>query len=92
MGEFAMHQSLGLERFDPLFEVYLSDEEEFQRLGEELDNLADVVSEYAANNHAEFVAEVFAALQLGRAELKDNPRVMELYERFGGAEISSTER
>jgi hypothetical protein len=56
------------------------------------DSLADLVSEYATNNHAEFVAEVFAALLLGRAELKNNPRVMDLYERFGGIEIRRYDR
>jgi hypothetical protein len=92
MGELAMHQSVGIERFDPLDERYLADEEVFQQLGDELDGLSDLVSEYATGNHAEFVAEVFAALMLGRDELKENARVMELYERFGGPGIRRYDR
>jgi hypothetical protein len=35
-------------------------------------------------NHSEFVAEVFAALMLGRVELLENKAVMDAYTRFGG--------
>jgi hypothetical protein len=92
MGELALHQSVGLERFDPLHESYLAEEEEFQALGDELDELADLVSEYATNNHSEFVAEVFTALMLGRDELKQNARLMALYEHFGGPDLRRYDR
>jgi hypothetical protein len=92
MGELAMHQSVSAERFDPLHEGYLQDEADFQALGDELDTLADRVSEYATNNHAEFVAEVFAALMLGRNDLRGDARLMQLYERFGGPGIRRYDR
>jgi hypothetical protein len=89
LGELAMHLSVGAERFDPLHESYLQDEAEFRRLGEsgELDQIADAVSDRAATNHSEFVAEVFAALMLGRIELLADRAVMDAYTRFGGAAI-----
>ena len=70
----------------------MADEEEFRALGDELDRLSDLVSEYATNNHAEFVAEVFAALLLGRDELKQNARVMTLYEHFASPGIRRYDR
>jgi hypothetical protein len=89
LGELAVHLSVGPERFDPLHESYLQDEAEFRRMGESgvLDDLADVVSDRAILNHSEFVAEVFAALMLGRTELLDNDAVIGAYTRFGGAPI-----
>lgn len=89
MGELAMHLSVGGERFDPLHESYLGDESAFRRMGESgaLDEIADAVSDRAAINHSEFVAEVFAALTLGRTELLRNPVVMDAYTRFGGEPI-----
>jgi hypothetical protein len=89
MGELAMHLSVGADRFDPLHKSYQADEEQFQRMGEsgQLDEIADAVSDRAALNHSEFVAEVFTALTLGRRELLANAVVMDAYTRFGGESI-----
>jgi hypothetical protein len=89
MGELAMHLAVGGARFDPLHESYLADEGAFQRLGESgvLDDIMDAVSDRAGLNHAEFVAEVFAALMLGRTELLGKAAVMDAYTRFGGEAI-----
>jgi hypothetical protein len=92
MGELARHLSVGPERFDPFHERYLAEEAEFQALGDELDHLSDLVSEYATNNHAEFVAEVFSALMLGRDELRLDVRLMALYEYFGGPGLRRYDR
>jgi hypothetical protein len=89
LGELAMHRSIGGERFFPFGEGYLADERTFRALGEtgELDEIADTVSDRAIENHSEFVAETFAALLLGRDELRDNETVMQAFERFGGEGI-----
>jgi hypothetical protein len=93
LGELAMHQSVGPDPFDPMTEEYEAAEAKFRALGEEgteasvLDQLADTVSDRAIANHSEFVAEVFAALMLGRDELRENQLVMDAYRRFGGERI-----
>jgi hypothetical protein len=86
MGELAMHQSVGADRFDPFHEAYQREEEAFRAMGDtgELDAISDAVSDRATDNHSEFIAEVFAALLLGRDELRDNQLVMENFRRFGG--------
>ena len=52
-----------------------------------MDDLTDAVSDRAEVNHSEFIAEVFAALMLGRDELRENDLVMNTFERFGGEQI-----
>jgi hypothetical protein len=89
MGELAMHQSIGGDRFFPFGESYLADERAFRdlvttgRLP-----IARIVSRRAGLNHSEFVAEVFSGLVLGRNELRDNLMVMAAYRRFGGEQLS----
>jgi hypothetical protein len=84
-----MHQSVGEARYNPQMAEYRREEREFQEMAEtgELDEISDAVSKRAMENHSEFVAEVFAALMLGRDELRDNEAVMENYQRFGGDSI-----
>jgi hypothetical protein len=85
LGELAMHQSVGGDRFYPLDEGYLAAENEFQ--GERLRHVHQTVSGRAIRNHSEFVAEVFAALLLGRDDLQQDGEVMRLYEKYGGSGI-----
>jgi hypothetical protein len=93
LGELAMHQSAG-EAFDQHTEEYREAEQEFRDLGEtrELDHISDAVSDRASQNHSEFVAEVFAALVLGREELRDDETVMHLFRHFGGDSIEEWTR
>jgi hypothetical protein len=85
MGELATHQSIGGIRFFNLGEAYLGDEEEFQRLDRQ--HIRNVVSRQAARDHTEFTAEVFAALVLGRDEIRQDNMVMEALRRFGGEKL-----
>lgn len=90
MGELARHYSVGWERYNDTRSAYRQAEEEFQALGSvTLHSIHQQVSEYAAKNHNEFVAEMFAALQLGR-ELDDD--LMILCVRFGGVKIMEFNR
>jgi len=82
MGELAMHQSVGGDRFSPLERAYQQAEQDFQRVDSAM--IQAVVSAYAIRSHSDFVAEVFAALTLGRGALRDDPEIMEAFERFGG--------
>jgi hypothetical protein len=96
LGEMAMHQSVGWEAFTPGQEEFEGNEEAFEALGDAeqvpldeqgrtpLDIVADEVSDRARENHSEFVAEVFAALMLGRDELWDNHALMQYLRQFGG--------
>jgi hypothetical protein len=91
LGEYAMHRSVGDTRFNPFSEEYAADEEAFQAA--DLALVFDVLGDRATASHSEFVAEMVAAMQLGRArELKDNGELMQMYERFGGAEIRKYDR
>jgi hypothetical protein len=85
LGELTTHQSLGGDRFFRQGEEYLAAERQFQ--GEDLDHIYQAVSDKATENHSEFVAEVFAALLLGRDELREDSEVMRLYEKYGGAGV-----
>jgi hypothetical protein len=89
MGEVAMHQSVGGDRFYPFGEEYLAEERAFRERVErgELRNVLAIVSRRAEMNHSEFVAEVFAALLLGREDLRANPAVMNAFQVFGGDSI-----
>ena len=91
LGELAMHQSVGPDRFDLSTSAYRREERTFRKMSEtgELDEIADAVSDRAIENHSEFVAEVFAALMLGRNELRQNALVMEAFLRFGGERIAA---
>jgi len=82
LGELALHQSLGWERYNLAGPAYQEDERAFREL--DRDMFRETVSRYAATNHLEFVAEVFAGLLLGRDELRDDPEILEAFERFGG--------
>ncbi len=87
MGELAMHQSVP-DRFAIFSSAWLADEREFLRQKQgKLRGLAQLVSGQAEKSHSEFVAEVFAALMLGREELKEHPILMDAYTRFGGTAI-----
>jgi hypothetical protein len=85
LGELAMHQSVGGDRVDHLNEAYLEAEKAFR--GEDLAEVFAAVSDRATQNHSEFVAETFAALMLGRDDLRQNDQIMRLYEKYGGSEI-----
>ena len=85
MGELATHQSLGGKRFFNLGEQFLRDEQEFQKL--DRNHIRDVVSIQARQNHTEFTAEVFAALILGRDEIRNDDLVMKAFARFGGEKL-----
>lgn len=85
LGELAMHQSVGGDRFYLLDEGYLAAETEFQV--EDLEHVFHTVSDRATQNHSEFVAEVFAAMLLGRDDLRQDGAVMRLYEKYGGSGI-----
>jgi uncharacterized membrane protein len=89
LGELAMHQSVGADRFDLSSAAYRREEREFREMSDsgELDEISDAVSDRAIENHSEFVAEVFAALMLGRDELRQNPLVMDTLRRFGGERL-----
>jgi hypothetical protein len=89
LGELAMHQSVGGDRFFPLGEGYLESEQAFQQ--EDLRHIFRAVSDRATQNHSEFVAEVFAALLLGRAELRQDLEVMNSYTKYGGDGIRQYE-
>lgn len=85
MAELAYHMEVGAERFTPGTDRYEEDERLFShRIKSKPKELTDAVSQYALKNHGEFVCEVFAALMLGRDELRDNKRVMELYRDLQG--------
>jgi hypothetical protein len=91
LGEYAMHRSVGDLRFSPYTEEYAADERAFQSL--DLALVFDLLGDRATASHSEFVAEMFAALQLNRArELKANTVLMEMYERFGGVEMRNHDR
>jgi hypothetical protein len=100
LGELALHQSVGEDRFDKQGEQYEQEEAEFRAMGEPdqgyvsdeegrypLDIIADEVSDRASDDHSEFVAETFAALMLGREELRENEVVMDAFRRFGGDKV-----
>jgi hypothetical protein len=101
LGELAMHQSVGADRYDRDSEGYRQAEAAFRALGEAreaeehdpppvltpLDLIAEQVSDQATEDHSEFVAETFAALMLGRDELRGNEVVMDAFRRFGGDKI-----
>ena len=80
-----MHQSIGGDRFYPLDESYLATEEEFQ--AEDLDHVFEVISDRATQNHSEFVAEVFAVLLLNGGKVRQDAKLMQLYEKYGGIGI-----
>jgi hypothetical protein len=83
----AMHQSVP-DRFAIFSSAWLADEREFLRQKQgNLRGLAQLVSGQAEKSHSEFVAEVFAALMLGREELKEHLILMDAYTRFGGTAI-----
>lgn len=86
MAELAYHQAIGIERFSEVDEPpYRIDEYLFQqRIRMKPKELRNAVSEYALTNHVEFVCEVFTALMLGRDELLDNKRVLEIYHELEG--------
>jgi hypothetical protein len=87
MGGLAMHQSVP-DRFAIFSNAWLADEREFLRQKQgKLRGLGRLVSRQAERSHSEFVAEVFAALMLGREELKEQPILMDAYTRFGGTAI-----
>jgi hypothetical protein len=85
LGELAMHQAVGGDKFNPLGVEYLAAEQAFRR--EDLGHIYEAVSDRATTNHSEFVAETFAAILLGRDELRQDRDLMQLYERYGGPEI-----
>jgi len=85
IGELAMHQSIGADRYDLFHAAYLRDETEFKKLNKYA--FAQTVSLRGSDSHSEFVAEVFAGLMLGRIGLRQNRMVMEAYRRFGGDKI-----
>jgi len=86
LGELTLHQSVGDARFDQTSAACERDEEEFQ--GEDLGHVFEVLGDRATANHLEFVVEVFAAVQLGRAnELRQDEEIMRMYERYGGIGI-----
>lgn len=85
MGELAMHQSVGADRFEPREAAYLQNERAFRTINRTA--FAQTVSQRAADNHSEFVAEVFTGLTLGRDDLRQNQSVMQAYRRFGGDKI-----
>jgi hypothetical protein len=84
-GELARHQSVGGDRFYPWGELYLATEQELQ--GENMELVYQAVSDRATHNHSEFVAEVFAALLLGREELMQDAELMRLLEKYGGSGV-----
>ncbi len=86
LGEVAMHQSVGADRYDSLHEAYLQDEKEFQEQVDK-DHVKQVVSDYAVENHSEFVAEMFAALLLGRDDLRKDEVLMKAFQRFAGDQL-----
>jgi hypothetical protein len=91
LGELAMHQSVGLELYNPHSAEYAEEEEDFQQ--EDMAHVYDVLGDRATLNHGEFVAEVFAALLLGRAEeLKADEEIMPMYGRYGGLRIRDFDR
>jgi hypothetical protein len=93
MGELAMHQSVGSDRFNPLSDEYLRAEEAFQGGDVALRHIYAVLGNRASVNHGEFVAEMFTALVLGRAEeLRRDEGLMDLYERYGGEGILQYDR
>lgn len=85
MAELAYHQSIGAKRFREDSREHRLDEYVFrQRTKKKSNELRKAVSEYALKNHVEFVCEVLTALLLGREELLDNKRVMEIYDELEG--------
>lgn len=89
MGELAMHQSLGGDRFFPFGEGYLADERTFREmLSVGGPSWVQIVSRRAALNHSGFVAEVFTGLLLGRHDLREDPIVMAAFRQFGGDLLS----
>lgn len=86
LGELALHQSVGDDRFDQSSAASQRAEEEFQK--EDLSHIFETLGDRATANHLEFVAEAFAAIQLGRAnELRQDQAIMRMYERYGGSAI-----
>ncbi len=85
MAELAYHQAVGTRRFREGSREHRVDQLAFrQRIRKKPGELQKAVSKYALRNHVEFVCEVFAALMLGRDELLDNKRVMEIYNDLDG--------
>jgi hypothetical protein len=85
LAELAYHQTIGTERFRKGSRENRFDEHLFQqRIKKKPAEIREAVSEYALKNHTEFVCEVFTALMLGRDELLDNKRVMEIYHELEG--------
>jgi hypothetical protein len=91
MGELAYHQSIGTIRFTEGERPYRVDERIFQERirGKKRKQVAEAVSEYAVENHVEFVCEVWAALMLGRDELRENALVMEIYDELEGPKVDA---
>jgi hypothetical protein len=86
LGELALHQSVGDAGYESTSRTYQRDEDDFQQ--EDLRHVYEILGDRATANHSEFVAEVFAAMQLGRAdELKQHGEIMRMYERYGGTGI-----
>lgn len=89
MGELARHLSVGVDNYNSFLPGYRRQEEIFESLDRITKQIIyREVSKYAAENHNEFVAEMFAAIQLGRT-FDDN--LMKLYTQFGGAKIREYE-
>ena len=90
MGELARHQSLGWDNCNIMSDGYIEIEKQFGSLDKITKQIiAQEVSNYAKDNHGEFVAEMFAALQLGR---KFDDDLMALYTKFGGDKIREYEQ
>jgi hypothetical protein len=85
LGELAMHQSVGSDRFDAVTEEYQEAEEDFKKLDKKV--IEDKVSRYATESHSEFVAEVFAGLMLGREDLRQDQAIRKLFRQLGGDKI-----
>ncbi len=89
LGELAMHQSVGWERFTPGQPQYEGNEATFQQDEEAMPQVYAALGNRATTGHSEFVAEVFAAMLLGRdEELQANDTLMDRFRRYGGEEIA----
>jgi hypothetical protein len=88
LGELAMHQSVGWEAFTPGQDEYEANEAQFQEDEEGLAHIYDVMGDRATQSHSEFVAEMFAAMLLGRAEvLGEDEELMTRFRRYGGETV-----
>jgi hypothetical protein len=90
MGELARHQSVGWENYSIMREEYQEIEKPFKALDNVTKQIiVHEVSNYAIENHGEFVAEMFAAVHLGRRFDDD---LLDLYTKFGGEKIRTYEQ